>query len=224
MDERQAKSREGRSDATRNALLMAALDLFGRHGFEGTSTRAIAAAADANIGSIAYHFGGKDGLRAACSQFVVDTVRSIAGPAVGLAEGPEAGPEAAAERLVHTIRTVVHFLVAGRVAPELVQFVLREISHPGPVVDTIYAGVFEPVHKRLCQLWEQATGEPAESEDTRIAVFTMIGQAVYLRLGREIVKRRMGWEGIGAEEAEKLAAVASRNARAMIQSRRKAGP
>ena len=50
------------ADATRLALVMAALKLFGRQGFDGTSTREIATAANANIGSIAYHFGGKDGL------------------------------------------------------------------------------------------------------------------------------------------------------------------
>ena len=56
------------ADMTRDALVRAALKLFGRQGFDGTSTREIAAEAKANIGSIAYHFGGKEGLRAACAQ------------------------------------------------------------------------------------------------------------------------------------------------------------
>ncbi|WP_292390795.1 TetR family transcriptional regulator, partial [Mesorhizobium sp.] len=46
------------ADQTRAALVQAALKLFGRQGFDGTSTREIAAEAKANIGSIAYHFGG----------------------------------------------------------------------------------------------------------------------------------------------------------------------
>jgi hypothetical protein len=88
----------------------------------------------------------------------------------------------------------------------------------------MYAGVFEPVHKRLCQLWEQATGEPAESEETRITVFTLIGQVVYLRIGREAVIRRMDWPSVGPEEAAKLAAIASSNVRAVIRSRQGAKP
>ena len=224
MNERTSKGRDSGGDATRKALIMAALELFGERGFEGASTRQIANAASANIGSIAYHFGGKEGLRKACAQFVVDTIRSIAGPAVGLADEPAAGPARAEERLVRTLETVARFLVAGQVAPQVVQFVLREISHPGPVIDIVYAGAFEPLHKRLCQLWEQATGEAAESEGTRITVFTMIGQIVYLRIGREEVIRRMGWDKVDAAEAAKLAEIVADNVRVIIASRRRPEP
>ena len=58
----------------------------------------------------------------------------------------------------------------------------------------IYNGVFEPTHARLCQIWADATGEDAESDRTKITVFTMIGQVVYFRIGREAVMRRMGWK------------------------------
>src|SRR3546814_20518988 len=49
-------------------LLRCALDLFGRHGFDGTSTRAIAAAAGKPMSAITYHFGGKDELNVAASR------------------------------------------------------------------------------------------------------------------------------------------------------------
>ena len=61
------------AEQTRQALIRAALKLFGAKGFDGTSTREIAAAARANIGSIAYHFGGKEGLRLACADFIVES-------------------------------------------------------------------------------------------------------------------------------------------------------
>ncbi|TIW14367.1 MAG: TetR family transcriptional regulator, partial [Mesorhizobium sp.] len=84
------------ADQTRAALVHAALKLFGRQGFDGTSTRQIAAEAKANIGSIAYHFGGKEGLRAAAADFIVETIQGIAGQALGGAQGTApANPEAA---------------------------------------------------------------------------------------------------------------------------------
>ncbi|MBN9445309.1 MAG: TetR family transcriptional regulator, partial [Bosea sp.] len=49
-------------EGTRQALIRAGLDLFGRNGFDATSTREIAQAAGVNSAGIAYHFGGKDGL------------------------------------------------------------------------------------------------------------------------------------------------------------------
>jgi TetR/AcrR family transcriptional regulator, regulator of cefoperazone and chloramphenicol sensitivity len=214
---------QGGAEATRLALIMAGLRLFGRQGYDATSTREIAAAANANIGSIAYHFGGKDGLRAACAQHIVETIRAVAGPAVGLGDTEVLDPAGAEQRLIQGVQRMVAFMVARPEAGEFVQFVLRELSTAGAGVDILYNGVFEPVHKRLCQLWGQATGQPAESEHTRIAVFAMIGQVVYFRIGREAVLRRMGWDNIGAAEATKLAAVFTQNLRAALQAHREQG-
>ena len=55
-------------ESTRDKLIAAGLHLFGRKGFAATSTREIAARAGTNVASIAYHFGGKDGLRMACAE------------------------------------------------------------------------------------------------------------------------------------------------------------
>src|SRR5690606_9671040 len=63
---------------TRVLLIRAALRLFGRQGYEAASTRAIAAEAGTNISSIAYHFGGKEGLRLACADAVADQIEQIA--------------------------------------------------------------------------------------------------------------------------------------------------
>ncbi len=211
-----------RADATRAALVRAALELFGRQGFDGTSTRQIAAAASANIGSIAYHFGGKEGLRMAVADHIVDTVRAIAAQAMGDPDGrPEeaATPQAAQALLAAAVRHVVAFLVARPEAGEIVQFLLRELSHPSATIDRIYAGVFEPTHKRLCAIWELATGEPAESEGAKLAVFSLIGQVVYFRIGREPVMRRMGWQAVGEAEAGKVAAVVTGNLDAMLAAR-----
>ena len=211
------------SEQTRNALIGAALRLFGTKGFDGTSTRDIAAAANANIGSIAYHFGGKEGLRAACAAFLVDTMRAVAAQALA-AEGAAQGAAPAAERLEAAIRRLVRFVIARPEAGAIVQFVLRELAHPTPALDMIYDGVFEPTHRRLCELWAEATGEDAESENTKITVFTMIGQVLYFRIGREAVMRRMGWSEIGSKEADAVASVAVGNLAAVLAARNKARP
>jgi AcrR family transcriptional regulator len=210
------------AEATRAALIRAALKLFGANGFEGTSTRQIAAQAEANIGSIAYHFGGKEGLRIAAADHIVETIQTIAGQALGAAEaqgGAGGTSQEARDRLFAALERMVTFIVASPEAGEIVQFVLRELSHPTPALDRIYDGVFEPTHRRLCLLWERATGEPAESEATRLTVFTLIGQVVYFRIGREAVMRRMGWNEIGSAEAAKVAMVAAGNLDAILSAR-----
>ena len=57
--------------------LYEAIPFFGTKGFAATSTREIAAAAGTNVASIAYHFGGKDGLRLACAREFAARVQSI---------------------------------------------------------------------------------------------------------------------------------------------------
>ncbi|TPM35575.1 DUF1956 domain-containing protein [Mesorhizobium sp. B2-3-4] len=218
------------AELTRAALVRAALKLFGRQGFDGTSTREIAAEAGANIGSIAYHFGGKEGLRAAAADFIVETIQAVAGQALGAGQAPGGGqaamgdPETARAQLFAALERMVGFVVASPEAGEIVQFVLRELSHPTAALDRIYDGVFAPTHRRLCQVWEQATGEPAESERTRLTVFTLIGQVIYFRIGREAVMRRMGWHDIGPAEAAKVVAVTTDNLGAILAARKGSTP
>lgn len=211
------------ADQTRLALVRAALKLFGSQGFDGTSTREIAAAARANIGSIAYHFGGKDGLKLAAADYIVETMQKIAGQAMAGLDAPKPlplDPEAARAQLTLGLERMIAFIVASPEAGEVVQFVLRELSQPTAALDRIYSGVFEPVHMRLCVLWETVTGEPAESDRTKLTVFTMIGQVVYFRIGREAVRRRMGWAEFGPQQAAEVLAVAKDNLEAVLAARK----
>ncbi|MER8647698.1 MULTISPECIES: CerR family C-terminal domain-containing protein [unclassified Mesorhizobium] len=208
------------AEQTRAALVLAALKLFGRQGFDGTSTREIAAEAKANIGSIAYHFGGKEGLRGAAADHIVETIQAVAGQALGgMQLQGQASSETARAQLTTALERMVGFIVARPEAGDIVQFVLRELSHPTAALDRIYDGVFEPTHRRLCQIWEQATGEPAESEATKLVVFTLIGQVIYFRIGREAVMRRMGWREIGNTEAAKVVAAVTSNLGAILAAR-----
>lgn len=212
------------ADQTRAALIRAALKLFGRQGFEGTSTREIAALAKANIGSIAYHFGGKEGLRAACANHIVETIGGIAGAAMAETAGGAQGEDAARARLNTVLEAMVGFIVARPEAGEFVQFVLRELSQPSEALDIIYDGVFEPVHRRLCRIWAEASGEDAESERTRITIFTLIGQVVYFRIAQAAVMRRMDWDKVGPAEATDIIAVVRSNIDAILSARKEAKP
>lgn len=175
-------------------LVAAALRLFGRDGYEATSTRAIAAAAGANISSIAYHFGGKEGLRLACADAVAARIEQVA-----QAIPEDAAALSAAEaraRLRRLLRRLVTFLTGTPAAEDAVGFLLRELSEPGsPVLGRLYDVLVERRHRALCAVWAAATGRDADSEDVRLAVFALVGQAVYFRLAAPIVQRRMGWDG-----------------------------
>ena len=69
-----------RSAQTREALLDAALEIFGRDGFHAASTRAIAEEAGVNQALIAYHFGGKVGLYLAVFESIAESMEQHVGP------------------------------------------------------------------------------------------------------------------------------------------------
>jgi len=66
------RSTEPEDLTTRARIRDAAIVLFGRDGFDRTSVRAVAEAAGVSAGLVIHHFGSKDGLRAACDEYIVD--------------------------------------------------------------------------------------------------------------------------------------------------------
>lgn len=74
--------RAARGEATRARLLVEAMRLFAERGYDGVSIRALAAAADANVALITFHFGSKRGLYdaalAAVERRLAEVIRPVA--------------------------------------------------------------------------------------------------------------------------------------------------
>lgn len=206
-------------DATRAAIIEAALRAFGERGFDGASIRAIAAAANTNVASISYHFGGKDGLRIACAELVATQVAQV----MGAETPPPRDPAAARAALAALLRGLCQFLLLRPQAGLIAAFMVREMARPSAALDLIYDGAFETIHRRLCALWARATGLEAGSEAVRLAVFSMLGQILYFHLAGPVVRRRMDWTAIAGPEAEAVAATILRNLHARLDADAKAG-
>lgn len=206
------------AEGTRQALIRAGLDLFGRNGFDATSTREIAQAAKVNSAGIAYHFGGKDGLRQACAEAIIARIQAVLmGGAPGAVITIDAADrDVAAEQLLSLIDRMVVFLTTAPESEMIARFVVREMFTPSPAFDTIYGGLFAPVHRRVCQVWAAATGMDPEAPATKLAVFAAIGQVLYFRIARPAVTRRMGWDEIGPTEAGAITETIRRSLRASI--------
>lgn len=207
-------------DATRLALIDAALTLFGERGYDSVSTRQIAEAASANIGSIAYHFGGKPGLRLAAAEFVAARIAATAAPAIDAAVTP-ADPAAAITAMEAAVDRFARFIVTSQEASVFAAFIIREVMQPGEIVDYLYGTLIERAHKRLCALFAVATGGDPESVEVKAAVFSMLGQILYFRIARPIVMKRMAWDDIGPDEADRLISVFKTNLRGLIAAHRK---
>ncbi|GLQ18276.1 CerR family C-terminal domain-containing protein [Maritalea porphyrae] len=201
-------------DNTKNALLQTAISLFSKNGFAATSTREIAKAAKANIGSISYYFGSKEGLRRACARSIASLVAATAARA--LPDSDALSPDEATEQLSNALGSVIKLMLSHPNSRNMAAFLLQEVSEQGEVLDEIYTHLLEPLHKKLCRLWSVATGDPAEDSQTIMRVFSVLGQALYFRIGEPLVVRRLGWERIGKPEAEQISEMVLQNLQDMI--------
>lgn len=185
---------------TRLKLLSAAIDLFGRQGFYGTSIREIALLAKANIAAIAYHFGGKEKLYRACLEHIVQSVRQGLGEELKAPAATPLNPEEAREALKAALSSMTAFMLATPQAASFVRVIVREQMDPTPSFDLLYRDFMEPLHRRLCCLWAAAAGGDPESEATKVAVFSLLGQVLLFRIARAGAMRRMGWRDVGERE------------------------
>ncbi|MDX5592890.1 CerR family C-terminal domain-containing protein [Pseudovibrio sp. SPO723] len=206
------------SDRTKVALIEAALQAFTKNGYAATSTREIASLAEANIAAISYHFGGKEGLRDACSVFIVAVMRQALIQHLHgyMEELTTSTPEEAEQQLLQQLERMVFFVLLDPKARLFVRFLIMEMASPSAVVDHVYSNLIEPAHKAICQLFARASGWGAEEERTRLAVFTFVGQIFYFRMTQDVILQRLDWESLTPVEAKKLATAVTFNLRATL--------
>lgn len=210
------RARRDRGAETRAQLIDAALDVFGRLGYEGASTREIARAANANLAAIVYHFGGKEALHVAVAEHIAASIAGRIGPTLAAVAAPEAAatPTAARASLSRLIGTVVDVLLGSAEAERWARFIVREQMQPTAAFDVIYRFLGGAV--------TTATGlaaaalERPEDETLRARVFTIIGQVLVFRVAQTLVLRRMDWPEIGARERELIKRIVTENTSAIL--------
>ena len=196
-------------------IIGAALEQFGRAGFDAASTREIAKASGTAMSSITYHFGGKQGLYLACADHIAVVISGVHAP---LMEAMKANPprtvEAARAGALALLENFARFMLAPE-SETYCQFIVREQQHPTEAFERIYEKVMAPVLETATALL--AITRPALDEKTRRALVTnMVGMALILRLGRACVARVMQVEDVDAETAEFLIANLRRTANTLL--------
>jgi AcrR family transcriptional regulator len=203
------------ADITRITLIESAIRLFAERGYDAVSTRDIADLAAANIGSIAYHFGGKPGLRLACAEHVIANIAATVGPAF-LRPLPPLTPDQALEMIERMMGVFTNFWMVSEGSQSFVNFILREMLVKGEVSELFYSVWMKPMHKRFCELFGIATGRDCKSHEVKIAVFSFIGQVFHFRVGQPLIMRRLEWDELGEREAEQVVGGLVKNTRAIV--------
>lgn len=172
-----------RSDGqeARNRLLDAALVLFAEKGFAKTSTREIAQAAQANIASISYYFGDKDGLYRA----VFEDPRY----------NPEVGP-ALEDLKALDLRSTIDFLLQGIIEPlktgEQARLCMklhyREMLEPTGMWKREIERNIRPGHEALVNALNRHLGLKEADDETHRLAFGIAGLGIMMHVGMDVLE------------------------------------
>lgn len=193
-----------RGDATREALLAAALPIFGRDGFHAASTRAIAEAAGVNQALIGYHFRGKDGLYLAVFEHIVQQLGARLGPVASAIEAELGAGEVAplsrarALALLRQLTDRMVALMAQEQTATWAQLILREQQAPSAAFNVLYEGFMGRLLALLTRLVLRVRG--GDEAEARLLAVTLLGQVQVFRTARAGVLRHLGWSRIGEDE------------------------
>jgi AcrR family transcriptional regulator len=169
------------SSDSRQRLLHAALRCFAEHGFEKTSTRMIAEAAQANVAAIRYYFGDKAGIyRAAFIEPMGQPQDDIE-----LFDDPKL-----------TLEQALQGLYSGFIEPlkkgELVQLCtklhMREMVEPTGLWQQEIDHGIAPYHQALVKVLCRHLSITQEDDDVHRLALCIVAQAVFLYMGREVMQ------------------------------------
>lgn len=223
-------------------MLRAALDQFGRHGFDGTTTRMIATAAGMNLGAIPYYFGTKDELYIEAAGFLADAIQARqrepllllrdqgSGAATSHTPGGNKAPRISADK-DELIDQVVAFLcqqarvlLADDFPAAWVQFFLRLQAEEGPALERLFSQVVAPMQDAVEGLVARICGREASDAMPRAITFLAAHQVMSLRLSDALLLRRLGWDRFTPQRIDQLLDLIAKSLRAQLAAMAPSAP
>jgi AcrR family transcriptional regulator len=206
-----------RRDQTREKLLASSLDVFGRYGFDGASTRQLADAAGVNLQAIPYYFSGKEGLYIATAVYLTEMISAHVGDMrqrVGAriatleASGENMTPMEARSFLTEIAQTMIALFVSKK-SESWARFIIREQMEPTEAFTRVYQGIMRPMIEIARRLIGTILGEDPKSEHVRLRAFSFIGSIMVFRMAHAAVLAQMEWDSAGPDEVATLRKLAA---------------
>ena len=217
-----------RGEESRQRILQTALEVFGRYGFDGASTRLLAREAEVNLAAITYYFGGKEGLYRAVAEHVAAQIAERQAPFVERVEAALADPSLERKRalalLLQLLDAFAAMIIGSNGADRWARFIIREQMDPTPAFDILYGAIMRRVHGACSGLVARILGQDPEDPDTLIRTSTIIGQILVFRAARATALKRLGWSRFTDERVRAIQAVVREQVRAILDRPEEAAP
>lgn len=191
-----------------SALIVAAIELFGREGYAGVSTRSLSEHAGTNISGIKYHFGSKDELYKATVQHVVDQLKPRMDMAMAMfRQGRDnAGKDRTRQKELVKLMVdrLMHMFLESEDIATFLPFVLREFSLPGPYFSIFYESIPRALHTLFTEIVAMIHDLEPDDERAVIQAHAVIGQIMMFHIGRQILFKRLGWDSFNKARVDMI--------------------
>jgi len=203
-----------RGDLTREKLLTASIDVFGRYGFDGATTRMLTDAAGVNQQAIPYYFGSKEGLYIATAEFIAQQIgvhvspmrEKVRGRFLQADESGRSVDEGEARALLTQIVETVAALFVSKESEPWARFLIREQMYPTEAFRRIYDAVMSPMFDVVGRLVAILLNDDPMSEHIRLRTMSLLGSVLVFRMAHAAVMTKLGWSSIGPSQLSTIQA------------------
>jgi AcrR family transcriptional regulator len=193
------------TDATRDRVLLAAVEIFARKGFKEATIREICAKADVNVASVNYYFRTKAALYAEALAFA-------------FRQADRRYPQEEAKnsrlpapvRLTAFIRVFLHKLLDESNLGYHGKLIAREIADPTDALDGIVKIAIVPQFEILQEIVPELIGHGYGEEAVQRCILGILGQCLMFKHSRSIIERICPEVIAGSDQIERTAEHISR--------------
>jgi AcrR family transcriptional regulator len=211
-----------RGEETRVRIIAAAIRLFGDKGYEGASTRDIAAAASVNAPALQYYFDNKEGVFRACVEFIADRAWSDLSEGVVQAEqrlAAGADDEALIEAYCDIQTRAADFKFKAADQDDWRLFMARQQAglDPGIGFEAVFRRISVRTFAVAAAIIGRLTGQPADDEKVRIRAVALSGQFQVFHVCRRMALALLDWDEIDTERQALIKEVVRDHTRALLR-------
>ncbi len=226
---RPAEGGYARGEETRLRIVTTAIPLFGRLGYDNTSTREIAAEAGVNPPALQYYFDGKEGLYRACAEHIAEAVAQAIEPEIDRAERllrDKEPTQALIEGYCGILGVMAELLLCRPETQSWSPFLAREQAGHGPEVafPLMRARFVDRLHHVCARLLGAISGRPADAPETLLRMMALNGQLMVFHLGRRNALACLGWSDINPEHGRFIKSVIVDQTRILLTAESQPAP
>jgi TetR/AcrR family transcriptional regulator, regulator of cefoperazone and chloramphenicol sensitivity len=167
-------------DETKDRILRVAGEIFGAHGFDGTTIREITEKAGVNVAAVNYHFRDKSELYLRVLREAKCWTQDI--PFLEHTGSPE-------EQLRAFIFAFVRNLLDPNRPVWHVQVITQEMLHPTPALDVLVRELTEPVFSHVRSLIAKVAGVKLPGTQLDLIASSILGQCLFYVRSRPMIAR-----------------------------------